>query len=289
MQAYLFPGQGAQFKGMGATLFDQFPALTAQADQVLGYSIKACCLADPGSQLDQTQFTQPALYVVNALSYLKKVNETGERPDYVAGHSLGEYNALFAAGAFDFATGLKLVKKRGELMSAATGGGMAAVVGMTPERITELLEKNDLTGIDIANYNAPTQTVIAGFQAEVARAVAVLQAAKATMVIPLNVSGAFHSRYMAGARADFAEFIEGFTFGDLVMPVIANVTALPYRQSEVKANLVRQMISSVRWSDSIRYLMGLGEISIKEVGAGRILTGLLRANQMKGERSHGQH
>jgi trans-AT polyketide synthase/acyltransferase/oxidoreductase domain-containing protein len=289
MQAYLFPGQGAQFKGMGAGLFDQFPTLTARADQVLGYSIKACCLADPDGQLDQTQFTQPALYVVNALSYLKQVDETGERPDYVAGHSLGEYNALFAAGAFDFATGLKLVKKRGELMSAATGGAMAAVVGMTPERISELLANNDLTGIDIANYNAPTQTVIAGFQAEVARAIAVLQAAKATMVIPLNVSGAFHSRYMAGARADFAEFIETFTFGELTMPVIANVTALPYQQSEVKANLVHQIISAVRWSDSIRYLMGLGDISIKEVGPGRILTGLLRANQMKGERSHGQH
>jgi trans-AT polyketide synthase/acyltransferase/oxidoreductase domain-containing protein len=273
---------------MGGTLFDQFPTLTAQADEVLGYSIKACCLEDPGSQLDQTQITQPALYVVNALSYLKRVDETGERPDYVAGHSLGEYNALFAAGAFDFATGLKLVKKRGELMSRATGGGMAAVVGMTPERITELLAQNDLDGIDIANYNAPTQTVIAGFQAEVARAIAVLQAVKATMVIPLNVSGAFHSRYMAGARADFADFIADFTFGDLVMPVIANVTALPYRQSELKANLVRQIISSVHWSDSIRYLLGLGPISIKEVGPGRILTGLLRANQMKGERSHAQ-
>lgn len=289
MQAYLFPGQGAQFKGMGATLFDQFPTLTAQADQVLGYSIKECCLEDPGRRLDQTQFTQPALYVVNALSYLKKVDETRERPQYVAGHSLGEYNALFAAGAFDFATGLKLVKQRGELMSRATGGGMAAVVGMTAERITELLEQHDLTGIDIANYNAPTQIVIAGFQAEVARAITVLEAAKAAMVIPLNVSGAFHSRYMAGARADFAEFIADFRFGDLTMPVIANVTALPYQQSEVKANLIRQIICPVRWTDTMRYLMGRGAVTIDEVGPGRILTGLLRANQMKGERAHGQH
>src|SRR5437764_7507813 len=121
MTVFLFPGQGSQRRGMGNPLFDEFKEVTARADEVLGYSIKELCLQDPHQQLSQTQFTQPALYVVNALSYLKKMKETGQAPDYVAGHSLGEYSALFAAGAFDFETGLRLVKKRGELMSQAIG------------------------------------------------------------------------------------------------------------------------------------------------------------------------
>src|SRR5205823_13876450 len=126
MLAYIFPGQGSQTRGMGGNLFDDFPELTAQADAILGYSIKKLCLEDPNQELNQTQFTQPALFVVNALTFLKK----NQKPDYVAGHSLGEYNALFAAEVFDFATGLNLVKKRGELMSEAKNGGMAAVIGL---------------------------------------------------------------------------------------------------------------------------------------------------------------
>src|SRR6516162_2607290 len=135
MTAFLFPGQGSQRKGMGSTLFEEFQEVTARADEILGYSIKELCLHDPHQQLGQTQFTQPALYVVNALSYLKKMKDGSKVPTYLAGHSLGEYNALFAAGVFDFETGLRLVKKRGELMSQATGGGMAAVIGFTMAQV----------------------------------------------------------------------------------------------------------------------------------------------------------
>src|SRR5689334_5966402 len=128
MKAFVFPGQGSQAKGMGGTLFDEFQELTEKADRILGYSIKELCLEDPRKELNRTQFTQPALYVVNAFSYFAKIRETGQKPDYVAGHSLGEFNALLAAECFDFEAGLEIVKKRGELMSEATGGGMAAIL-----------------------------------------------------------------------------------------------------------------------------------------------------------------
>lgn len=162
MVTCVFPGQGSQRKGMGGTLFDEFEELTAKADEILGYSIKEMCLRDPNRRLSETQYTQPALYTVNALSYLKKVKETRKTPDYVAGHSLGEYNALFASGVFNFEDGLKIVKKRGELMGRATGGGMAAVIGLNEGQIEDILKRNNLQSIDIANYNTPSQIVISG-------------------------------------------------------------------------------------------------------------------------------
>jgi malonyl CoA-acyl carrier protein transacylase len=151
MKTYMFPGQGSQARGMGGSLFDEFPELTAKADEVLGYSIKALCLEDPGRELNKTQFTQPALYVVNALSYYKRLKDSGETPDYVIGHSLGEYNALLAAECFDFETGLKLVKKRGELMSQATDGAMAAIVNASREQIAAVLKEKGFDKVDIAN------------------------------------------------------------------------------------------------------------------------------------------
>ena len=155
MLAYVFPGQGSQVVGMGKDLFDEFKEYVDAADEILGYSIKELCLEDPNGVLGLTQYTQPALYVVNALTYLKEVKTTGVKPDFVAGHSLGEYDALFAAGVFDFATGLKLVQKRGELMSQAKGGGMAAVLGLKEEEcviqmqnlITKIHKKSKKTKI----------------------------------------------------------------------------------------------------------------------------------------------
>ena len=150
MKAYVFPGQGSQEKGMGAKLFDEFADLTKSADSILGYSIKDLCLYDKDNKLQSTEYTQPAIYIVSVMDYLKSRKEGIAAPNYVAGHSIGEYAALYAAGVFDFETGLKLVKKRGELMAKANGGGMAAIIGLTKEQVLEVLEKNDLNRIDVA-------------------------------------------------------------------------------------------------------------------------------------------
>ncbi|WP_139487916.1 ACP S-malonyltransferase [Brevibacillus dissolubilis] len=273
MLAYVFPGQGSQKKGMGSGLFDEFPEITAQADTILGYSIKELCLEDSDERLGQTQYTQPALYVVNALTYMKKVKDTGKVPDVVAGHSLGEYNALFAAGAFDFATGLQLVKKRGELMSRAFGGGMAAVINLNEEAIRRVLQENQLESIDIANYNSPKQIVIAGPREDIERAKTAFEVAGA-MYILLKVSGAFHSRYMMEAQEQFREFLQTYPLSELKIPVIANISARPYRQSELMQNLTEQITNSVKWCETIQVMMGLRDIEIQEVGPGNTLSGL---------------
>ncbi|SFJ70066.1 ACP S-malonyltransferase [Thermoflavimicrobium dichotomicum] len=275
MVTFMFPGQGSHVKGIGGTLFDEFPDYTAIADKVLGYSIKELCLYDPEKKLGKTQFTQPALYVVNALSYLKKVLETGRKPDFVVGHSLGEYNALFAAGAFDFETGLKLVKKRGELMGQARDGGMAAVIGLQDEKVEAILRENGFSTIDIANYNTPTQIVISGPLDDIEKAGDAFSEAGA-MYIPLNVSGAFHSRYMKAAQTEFERYLDQFTFSELSIPVISNCKARPYTYGELKTNLVKQIVHSVKWTESIRYLMGLGEMTFEEIGPGDVLTKLVQ-------------
>ncbi|MCY8472938.1 ACP S-malonyltransferase [Bacillus halotolerans] len=276
MITYVFPGQGSQQKGMGQGLFEQYQHLTDQADQILGYSIKKLCTEKSYFDVNHTQYTQPALYVVNALSYLKKLEETGEKPDFAAGHSLGEYNALFAAGAFDFGTGLKLVKKRGELMGRITGGGMAAVIGLDKEQVAAVLEEHHLHTIDVANENTPRQIVISGQKKDIEKAGAVFETIQDVKLFhPLNVSGAFHSRYMNEAKQEFKQFIETFHFAPLSFPVISNVYAEPYQQERLKETLSQQMNSTVRWTDSIRYLMGRGAMEFEEVGPGKVLTGLI--------------
>ncbi|TWH49323.1 ACP S-malonyltransferase [Sporomusa sp. KB1] len=277
MITYIFPGQGSQTKEMGGTLFEEFKQLTMQADAVLGYSIKELCLEDPQAKLSQTQYTQPALYIVNALSYLQKIKETGKKPDFVAGHSLGEYNALFAAGAFDFETGLRVVKKRGELMSQATGGGMAAVIGLDEEQITAVLQQNHLQNIEIANYNSPSQIVISGLKTDIDQARVVFEKIKAVqMFIPLKTSGAFHSRYMTEAKNKFAVFLDNFKFSELAITVISNVHARPYKQSAIKQTLIEQLTSPVKWNESIKNLLILGEMEFEEIGPARVLTGLVQ-------------
>nr|5ZK4_A Chain A, DisD protein [Sorangium cellulosum]5ZK4_B Chain B, DisD protein [Sorangium cellulosum] len=273
MKAYMFPGQGSQAKGMGRALFDAFPALTARADGVLGYSIRALCQDDPDQRLSQTQFTQPALYVVNALSYLKRREEEAP-PDFLAGHCLGEFSALFAAGVFDFETGLALVKKRGELMGDARGGGMAAVIGLDEERVRELLDQNGATAVDIANLNSPSQVVISGAKDEIARLQVPFEAAGAKKYTVLRVSAAFHSRFMRPAMVEFGRFLEGYDFAPPKIPVISNVTARPCKADGIRAALSEQIASPVRWCESIRYLMGRGVEEFVECGHGIVLTGL---------------
>lgn len=284
MITYVFPGQGSQSKGMGSTLFDEFKELTAQADEILGYSIKKLCIEDPYSDLGRTQFTQPALFVINALSYLKKVQDIGKKPDFVAGHSLGEYSALFAAGAFDFETGLKLVRKRGELMSLTTGGGMAAVIGLNEEQVATVLKENNLSAIDVANYNTPYQIVISGHKEDIDNARPVFEAIKdVKMFTPLNVSGPFHSRYMSEARKEFEKYLDTFNLYSLSIPVISNVYARPYKQEMLKMTLAEQINNSVKWTESIRFLMGKGEMEFEEIGPGKVLTGLIQRIKREAE------
>lgn len=272
MKTYMFPGQGAQARGMGGSLFDEFAELTGQADEILGYSIKELCLGDPRRELNKTLFTQPALYVVNALSYCKRIQQTGEKPDFVAGHSLGEFNALLAAGCFGFETGLKLVKKRGELMSQATNGAMAAIVNMTRRQVEALLQANGLGQVDIANYNTPLQIVISGPSDEIAACQDIFQ----SMYVPLNTSGAFHSRLMQPAQAEFESFLKEYRFAAPAIPVIANLTAKPYQHGVVAEYLSKHIRSTVLWSDTIQYLTNVADdMEFIEVGHGDVLTKML--------------
>ncbi|MGZ9709221.1 ACP S-malonyltransferase [Glaciimonas sp. GNP009] len=282
MKTYLFPGQGSQHVGMGANLFDAFPNITATADTILGYSVKELCLKDPQRQLGQTQYTQPALFVVNALAYRQRIQETGERPDFVAGHSLGEYNALESAGVIHFEDGLRLVQKRGELMSKAPKGAMAAVIGIGADRIAGILQENGLTGIDIANYNTHNQTIISGLEADIRDAQPHFEKNQA-MYMPLNVGGAFHSRYMKPAHDEFKDFLQNFGFYASTVPVIANVDALPYPADRIAWNLSDQLTHSVRWLDSMHYLLdqGQGSMEFIELGPGDVLTKLMRSIQSK--------
>ncbi|WP_052429549.1 ACP S-malonyltransferase [Paenibacillus borealis] len=276
MKAYLFPGQGAQFIGMGGTLFKEFPEYTAIADRVLGYSIEELCLKNSSKLLDNTAYTQPALYVVNVLSYLKELQNSGEAPDFVAGHSLGEYSALYAAGVFDFETGLKIVQKRGALMSTATGGGMAAVIGLTEEAILRILADHRLDKLDVANLNTPTQIALSGLMEDVQAAKEIFEQNGASAYVILNVSGAFHSRYMRSSAMQFQEFLSQFQFAPPSIPVIANLTARPYSIGEAVHYMTEQMVSSVKWAESVRYLMGRHpEMELTQIGPGHVIAGLI--------------
>lgn len=277
MKTYVFPGQGSQVRGMGASLFDEFREYTKLADAILGYSIRELCVDDPRQELNKTQFTQPALYVVNALSYLRKVKQSG-KPDFLAGHSLGEFNALHAAGCFDFETGLRLVQKRGELMSQVSGGGMAAILNATKEQIERALADNGLRSVDLANYNTPSQIVISGLADEITRAQPLFQVGQ-MLYYPLNTSGAFHSRHMQAVKDGFERFLEDFEFAEPRIPVVANVTARPYEKGNVRDGLARQISSTVRWSESMQFLMAAGvhagsPMQFEEVGFGDVLTRL---------------
>lgn len=273
---FMFPGQGSQSLGMGTGVFERYPELVTEADAILGYSIKQLCLENPDGLLSRTDYTQPALYIVDVLSFLARIEDEGGPPDFVIGHSLGEYAALYAAGAFDFATGLTLVRKRGALMNAATGGGMAAILGMDGDAVSAALAELGIDRIDVANFNSPRQTVISGLKADIETFAPQLKEKGAQRVVILSVSGAFHSRYMKPAAEEFEAFLAGFTFSRLKVPCIANCSAEPYTDESIAPNLVRQIYSSVQWIDTVRRLREQGADTFVEVGPGTVLSGLAR-------------
>ena len=279
---YLFPGQGSQKVGMGEGLFSRFPAQVAEADAILGYSIAELCLRDPSSQLNLTTFTQPALFVVNALSFLDRLVQTGELPDFVAGHSLGEYDALFAAGTIDFQTGVSLVRERARLMGRESGGAMAAVIGLTADRIRQVLIDANLLGTDIGNLNSPAQTVISGPENEIVAAENWLEKAGAQLYRRLPVSAAFHSRYMVRAEQDFRTFLPSITFTEPRIPVLSNVSARPHVSAEVASNLAAQITHPVRWTETIEWLLQKPESHFAEIGPGNVLSALLKRIRMGG-------
>nr|WP_176704048.1 ACP S-malonyltransferase [Burkholderia singularis] len=277
--AYVFPGQGSQFKGMGAGVLDAFPQYVAEADEILGYSIRSLCRDDPRGVLSLTEYTQPALYTIGALTYLERLRRVNPvRVAWLAGHSLGEYCALFAAGAFDFATGLRLVKHRGELMSRAPKGAMAAVIGMSPDAIRERLRDAKLESIDLANINSGKQIVLSGLHDEIHSpdTAALFERAGATFV-PLNVSAAFHSRYMRDIECEFHAYLSGFTLQPLTTDVIANVTARPYPREGYAELLSRQISSPVKWYETVSWLLARGCLQIEQIGPGAVLTRLTDA------------
>ncbi|RNM26551.1 [acyl-carrier-protein] S-malonyltransferase [Dickeya undicola] len=270
---WVFPGQGSQRKGMGDGLFERFPEHVREADDVLGFSIRELCINDPQGVLGETEFTQPALFVVSALGVLAQRQDGADAPDCYAGHSLGEFVALFAAGAFDFATGVALVRERGMLMSKAPHGAMAAILGLDVNQVTALLASSPFSGIDIANINCAQQIVISGLYDDIIACESLFTDAGARY-IKLNVSAAFHSRYMRDIEARFAQFAQRFTFNPLQARVISNYTAHDYPASDYLELLTRQISHPVRWYESMSRLLASGEVNQHEIGPGQVLTSL---------------
>jgi [acyl-carrier-protein] S-malonyltransferase len=269
---WMFPGQGSQAVGMTADLLDS-PAAQAKlaiAADILGWSVVEVCNGDE-AQLSQTQYTQPCLYTIEAI-LADALKAAGKTPDLVAGHSLGEYVALYAAGAFSFEAGLRLVKRRAELMQAASGGKMAAMIGFDRAALTEAIAATE--GVVLANDNSDAQVVISGTPEAVD---AILANVKAKRAVPLAVSGAFHSPYMAEASADFNQVLAETDFADTAIAVLSNTDPTPETSgAALKDRLSKQMTGSVRWRETMEFLNEMGCTEAIEVGPGKVLTGLLK-------------
>ncbi|NIO68462.1 MAG: ACP S-malonyltransferase [Anaerolineae bacterium] len=284
--AFLFPGQGSQYVGMGQDLYEAYPEARAtfdQADDVLGFALSDLCFNGPEETLNDTINTQPAIFVTSIALLRALEGKKLQGPRFVAGHSLGEYSALFAAGAMDFAAGLQLVRERGRLMKEAgerSPGGMAAVLGLETEVVDQVCRQaREETGgvIQVANYNSPGQIVISGdFQARDV-AVELAKAEGAKKVVTLAVSIAAHSPLMACIADEFRQAVEAVEFRMPTVPVVANVSAAPLESVKaIREELVQQLTSPVRWVESVQYMIGQGVTEFVEIGPKDVLTKLMR-------------
>ncbi|OWY65403.1 [acyl-carrier-protein] S-malonyltransferase [cyanobacterium TDX16] len=270
--AWVFPGQGSQATGMGMDLLeiDYAKDKFAQAEEILGWSVVEICQSADDS-LSRTLYTQPCMYVVESI-LADLLRQQGRQPDLVAGHSLGEYAALYVAGVFDWSSGLRLIKRRAELMDSVSGGMMAALIGFDRTQLeTQLQQMSDVV---LANDNSPAQVVISGTPTAVQELIANIKTKRA---MPLKVSGAFHSPFMAAAASEFQQVLESVTFNSAIIPVLSNVEPVPTVDAAIlKERLTQQMTGGVRWRETVQCFAEEGVQQVVEIGPGNVLTGLIK-------------
>lgn len=277
--AFIFPGQGSQFVGMGKDLYNNYEfakKVFDAADSVLGRNITKLCFNGPEEDLKQTINTQPAIVTMSIAALEVLRSELNIKPDYTAGHSLGEYCAMYASGVLGLEDTLKAIQKRAELMSMVQGGSMAAVLNATEEQLQAGLNEGAKEGyVDIANYNSPMQVVITGDEGAVKRASDYMLANGVKRIVPLPVSGAFHSKYMENAGREFSEFIKDLPIHNAQIPVITNVDAeITTMAEEFRIKMPKQIYSSVHWTQTIQKMVSEGVDTFVEIGPGRVLGGL---------------